>query len=529
MDAETTAALKGHVFYDADWPPFAELRREGKPIILNANSPIPQNLPVKLPRISEAVLLPLHAKGEVMGAMLIGQREDAELLTDRKIELISGIANQAALAIESAQLFAAQQEEAWVTTALLQVAESVNSTLGLQPTLETVVRLTPMLAGVSRCAILRWELHPRAFLGGAAWGLTEENEREFLELALPADPDRFLSHLATSPEPITCGDEAPLPIPDAFQRLFDVPTLLGLPLIAQGKLVGAMLVDHAGAIGNQRHMNILTGIAQQTAMALETSRLQAEATERQRLERELEVARGIQESFLPDKLPSFAGWELAACYRAARQVGGDFYDVFPLKINKKWGLVIADVADKGVPAALFMALSRTLIRAAAYSRDDPAETLSRVNEMLLSDSRSDLFVTVWYGVWDPATGDIAYASAGHNPPILFRANGFAEELRGKGIVLGVINTVNLERRSVHLSSGDVLVAYTDGLTEAFRTDGTEFGVVGLQSAAVSARQGSATAIMERIEHAVDAFTAGEPPFDDMTMIVLKRGEIAPGV
>ncbi len=527
VDPEMAKALKGHVFVDADWPPLVTLRQDGKPIVLGTETPLPRNLPIQLPRISQAVLLPLYAKGEVMGALLIGQRGDTELLTDRKIELVSGIANQAALAIESAQLFAAQQEEAWVTTALLSVAESVNSTLGLQPTLETVVRLTPMLAGVERCAIMQWEPDTRSFLGGAVWGLPEEDEREFLELALSTNGDRFLSLLSTSPEPVVCCDESPEPVPNTLKRLFGAPMLLGLPLIAQGKLVGAMLVDQPGsnAATSQRRTNILTGIAQQAAMAIETARLQAEATERQRLERELEVARGIQESFLPQQLPSFPGWGLAACYRAARQVGGDFYDLFPLKATtqvKKWGIVIADVADKGVPAALFMALSRTLIRAAALSRDDPAETLSRVNELLLSDSRSDLFVTAWYAVWNPETGELAYASAGHNPPLLFRADGFVEELPAKGIVLGVIDTIKLEGKRIQVAPGDVLVAYTDGVTEALRSDGAEFGVVGLQSTAASVRHRNASEIMDRIVHAVDSFTAGEPPFDDMTLIVLKR-------
>ncbi len=149
------------------------------------------------------------------------------------------------------------------------------------------------------------------------------------------------------------------------------------------------------------------------------------------MERELEVAQGIQRSFLPQQLPIVPGWDMSVFYRAARQVGGDFYDFIPLR-GGKWGIVIADVADKGVPAALFMVLSRTNLRAAAFSRDQPVETLMRVNEMLISDSRSDLFVTCWYGVSGSANGRIAYASAGHNPPLLLRADGMSEELPDTG-------------------------------------------------------------------------------------------------
>src|SRR5581483_10608546 len=277
----------------------------------------------------------------------------------------------------------------------------------------------------------------------------------------------------------------------------------------------------AGQAIDQRRTKILTGIAQQVGLALETARLQAQATERQRMERELEVAQGIQRSFLPQQLPALPGWDLSASYRAARQVGGDFYDFMPLK-NGKWGIVIADVADKGVPAALFMALSRTLIRAAAFSRDDPVETLVRVNELLLSDSRSDLFVTAWFGVWDPASGELRYASAGHNPPLLIHADGHTDQLVSHGIALGVIDKITLEGKQVTLQAGDVLVAYTDGITEALRADSTEFGLVGLQTTACAVRQRSAAEIVNRILHAVDNFTAGEPQFDDLTLVVLKR-------
>ncbi len=523
IEPEVRNALKGHVLRDSDWQPFISLRQHGKPVVIGRMTPAPQNLPVRLPSVSQAVLLPLYAKGEVMGAMLIGQRDSDELLTERKIELVSGIANQAAMAIESAQLFAAQQEEAWVTAALLSVAESVNSTLGLQQTLETVVRLTPMLVGVTRCAIMYWEPESKHFIGGAVWGLSPEAEKKFTELVLAPSSYTFLEALSTASEPVICGKGMTHAAPEELCDLLGVTALLGLPLFAQGRLVGAMLVDHPGPGESidQRRMNILAGIAQQVALALETARLQAESNERQRLERELDVARDIQHSFLPQQLPSVPGWDLATCYRAARQVGGDFYDFVPLK-SKKWGIVIADVADKGVPAALFMALSRTNIRASAFSRDNPVETLMRTNELLLSDSRSDLFVTAWYGVWDPATGEVVFASAGHNPPLLVRADGHLETLSSRGIALGVVETIRLDEGRVTLNPGDMLVAYTDGVTEALRPDMAEFGVVGLQSTLLNARQRSAADISNRVINAIDSFTAGEPQFDDMTLIVLKR-------
>ncbi len=515
-------AFKGYIFRKGDWIPLDQLQESGQPVTIRADTPQPANAPMRITNFGEAVLLPLYAKGEVMGALLIGQRDGVEPLSNRKIELVSGIANQAALAIESAQLFTAQQEDQWVTRALLNVAESVNSARDLNETLAMLVRITPMFVGVEHCAVMQWEPDARCFVGGAAYGLPPEVEAQFAGLVMPADGSEWLRQLASGVGMVTAGAGMDCPIPHALLML-DTPALLGLPLITKGLIVGIMLVDYPGVdvLADERRMSILTGTAQQAGLAIETARLQADSTVRQRIERELEVAQGIQRSFLPSQLPTVPGYDVAVFYRAARQVGGDFYDFIPLK-GGKWGIVIADVSDKGVPAALFMVLCRTNLRAAAFSRDMPVDTLLRVNELLLADSRSDLFVTVWYGVLDPATGEIMYANAGHNPPILLRADGMSEELTGHGIALGVIDPIKLEERRITLRAGDTLLPYTDGVTEAIRGDLTEFGVVGLQSTAAAVRTRPAGDIMKRVVQAVDTFTAGEAQFDDLTLIVLKR-------
>jgi len=519
---EVTGALKGYVVTPLHWPMLAKLMQDGLPILIDGTTPQPTNLPVEL-EIGQGVILPLFAKGEVMGLLLIGQRNDTEPMTNRKIELVSGIANQAALAIESAQLTAAQQEEAWVTTALLQVAEAVNTQIDPVESLETVVRLTPLLVGVERCAVLKWDENHNCFTGGPAWGLTPEAKTTFDNVALYAEDGRFLMRLVETSEPVSCGIGADCPLPPMLQKIFESPALLGLPLIARGHIVGAMLVDHPALGGqvDQRRLNILSGIAHQTALAVENARLLAEASAAERMERELEVARGIQTSFLPDTFPSVPGWDVAAFYRAARQVGGDFYDFFQVD-EHRWALVVADVADKGVPAALFMALCRTLLRAVGSNRRTPVETLIRVNEILLRDTRSELFVTIWYGMWDTETGKVAFTSAGHNPPLVIRADGSAELLHARGIALGVVPKIKLEEQEIALKPGDLLVAYTDGVTEALRSDFTEFSVVGLQSTVASLRHKPAHDVAQGVLRAIDSFVAGEPPFDDMTMIVLKH-------
>ena len=478
LSPEAAAAITGYVVTPLNWPLLPQIKQDGQPILLDANTPKPTDLPVDF-TISQGVALPLMAKGEVMGLLLIGQREGTEPMTRRKIELVSGIANQAALAIESAQLLAAQQEEAWVSTALLQVAEAVNTQIDPEQSRDD----RPPDAAARRhrrCAVLKWDPAQHCSTAGRR-GASRRRSRRVQRSELFAENSLFLTQLVEA-RSVSAGTGTDLPIPGAIQRLFETPTLLGLPLIARGHQVGAMLVDHPALGGpiDRRRLNILSGIAHQTALTLENARLQLEATTAERIERELEVARDIQRSFLPDTFPSIPGWDVSAFYRAARQVGGDFYDFFELGENL-WAIVVADVADKGVGASLFMALSRTLLRAVGSNRRTPAETLARVNEVLLRDTRSDLFVTVWYGMWDTAAGTVRFASAGHNPPLLIHADGTAEQLHARGIALGVVPNVRLEETQVTLHPGDLLVAYTDGVTEALRSDQTEFGVVGLQS------------------------------------------------
>jgi len=157
---------------------------------------------------------------------------------------------------------------------------------------------------------------------------------------------------------------------------------------------------------------------------------------RERLETEIQLARQIQQTFIPETLPQHPGWELAARWKTALQVGGDFYDVIELA-DHKLGIIIADVADKGVPAALFMALTRTLVRAAVAENLSPAEVLKRVNDLLIPDTRQGMFVTAVYAVLDQDNGEITYANAGHNPPLWIHSSKQTEKLTRTGIALGV--------------------------------------------------------------------------------------------
>ncbi|MFQ5435424.1 MAG: PP2C family protein-serine/threonine phosphatase, partial [Anaerolineae bacterium] len=419
----------------------------------------------------------------------------------------------------------AQQEEAWVNTALLQVAEAVNSLIDLNEILHTIVRLVPMLVGVRSTLILIWDEERGVFHAGPGYGINEMS-RGLLE-TLAIDRDELETLLPQAVDAIMpTGTSYLLTLPHWLQQAFGTPTAHIFPLNARGELVGMMIVglfSEDGRSFTTRRLNILNGIAHQAATAVVNNQLYKESAERSRLAQELSVAHNIQSSLIPPGSPHIPGCTVASFWQAARQVSGDFYDFIPLP-DDRWGIVIADVADKGIPAALFMAMSRTILRTIAYNRIHPSDTLMRVNEIIDAEAQSDLFVTVFYAVLDPQRRTLTYANGGHNPPLLIYANGQIELLKGKGIALGVLPNVTIIESSVHLHPGDTLVFYTDGVTEAMNEDYDEFGMERLQVAAGRMRHRQAKKIMQAITHAVNEHAGDTPQFDDITLVVLKTNE-----
>ena len=254
---------------------------------------------------------------------------------------------------------------------------------------------------------------------------------------------------------------------------------LAVPLVSQGELIGVL--NLGPRLSEQEYSSddrkLLDNLAAQAAPALRVGQLvrqqQAEAATRQRFEQELEVAKLIQQNFLPKQLPELSGWQVAAYYRPAREVGGDFYDVIPLP-GGKIGFVVGDVTDKGVPAALVMAATRSVLRASAQRLVEPGETLERVNEHLCPDMPEKMFVTCLYGVLDPETGHFRFANAGHDLPYVKTAEG-SEELRARGMPLGLMPGMPYEEKETVLQPGDSLLLHSDGVVEAHDPDGEMFG------------------------------------------------------
>jgi serine phosphatase RsbU (regulator of sigma subunit) len=305
-----------------------------------------------------------------------------------------------------------------------------------------------------------------------------------------------------------------------------------VPLVSQGELIG--LLNLGPRLSQQEYSaddrKLLNDLATQTAPAVQVAQLvrqqQQQAQERERIEQELRIARLIQQTLLPKHVPDRPGYEVAAYYQPAREVGGDFYDFLDLD-DGRLGLVVGDVTDKGVPAALVMATTRTMLRASAQRYDSPGAVLKRVNDVIVTDIPPNMFITCLYAILDTETGRLQFANAGHDLPYRRSSSaGGAEELRATGMPLGLLPGMNYEEKEIVLERGDSVLFYSDGLVEAHDPEREMFGFPRLQGL-VGAHRSGGQEMVNFLLSELSRFTGGDwEQEDDITLVTLERSETA---
>jgi phosphoserine phosphatase RsbU/P len=503
-----------------------------EPIIRKPDDPLwPAGLAGGFENNYSSIAAPLIVGGQSVGVLTLAHHTAGRYGHEAQAMTMT-FASYAAAAIENARLYDAAQEQAYASAALLQVAQAVVSLSDLDEILGSIIRIMPILVGVERIVLYLWDLEREAFVPSQEYGLADHAKaalwHEFQAGTFPLlDAVRAQNRMLTlllrtkaTPKiwlkltPSTNEIESHL---DSVNRL-----LMAVPILIKQDIYGVMLVEEAmhGRRFRTRRIEIINGIAQQVALAIQNDRLQREQVVRERLETEVQLARQIQQTFIPSELPRFPAWQLAARWRTARQVGGDFYDVIELPY-RKLGLFIADVADKGMPAALFMALTRTLVRAAVIETESPAVALRRVNDLLLPDTRQGMFVTAVYGVLDLDNGRLTYVNAGHNPPLwVSRLNSTVQKLTRTGIALGVMEQPDMSEETIQLAAGDFILLYTDGLSEAFSADDEMFGEARLIETVRSAQVELVEDLLVAVEDRLNEFIDDTPLGDDLTMLAV---------
>jgi len=314
----------------------------------------------------------------------------------------------------------------------------------------------------------------------------------------------------------------------------DTPVLMA-PIIdgESGQMIGGIyialqrlsLIWKANDLVNA--LPVVRSLAAQIASAFHQADLYKKELENQKLAQELALAGQIQSSFLPERAPEITGWQFSVAFNPARETSGDFYDFIPLP-DGKWGILIADVSDKGVGPAIYMALSRTLIRTFAFEfAGKPELVINAVNRRIQSDTRADLFVTALFGILDPVSGVFEYANAGHNPPIHFHSlsdSVSVRRLEKTGMAIGVLPEAKWERQSTWLDTGDVLLLYTDGLSDLLNGEGEFIDETWFIKAAKRNLKSSAQGMQESLLDEVSRFVGKAPQFDDVTFVIIKRDD-----
>jgi len=484
-----------------------------------------------------ALIVPMRLGEQALGFISLSHRSPGRYGHEAQA-MTTTFASYAAVAIENARLYDAAQEQAYASAALLQVAQVVASPGRLDDALSIIIRIVPILVGVHRAALYTWDASRELFRSEHYFGFSPAERNALVGRDFSGDTfpllgvARRMSALVAHPLRRKASAKSWLKIhpgagaadgvhPETLTT--DNPIVMAVPLQSKNDFYGVMLLEEreGGRRFRPRRLEIIQGVAQQTALAIQDDRLRTEMVARERLETEVELARSIQRTFVPHVLPERAGWQLASRWRTARQVGGDFYDVAEID-SQNIAVFVADVADKGVPAALFMALTRTLVRAAMLETDSPAEALKRVNDLLYPDTGQGMFVTGVYGILDVNLGRLTYANAGHNPPLMRRSDGTVERLVRTGVALGAVEDANVEQRSVDFGPGDCLLMFTDGLTEASSPRGEFFGDRRLEDILIAGQFGSAEELLHSIDQRLTEFTHPEAPADDLTMVAIRR-------
>jgi phosphoserine phosphatase RsbU/P len=410
---------------------------------------------------------------------------------------------------------------------LSELSESVRTMVETQPLVETLARRVAETLHVARAAVLLPGDSDSRFRPAFALGYAQPP-------AVAMAPDAVtVGELRRATEPVRVYFDDPASWLNRFggpgenerTQLLALDSQLLLPLSLKTRILGILSLGpkRSEEPYSKSDLRLLASVAGQAALALENSRLAAsiarETASRERLNRELEIARDVQRRFFPQKRPAIVGIDYAGTCRPAQSVGGDYFDFRALS-SGRLGLAIGDVAGKGAPAALLMASLQASLRAAVNGAGDLGALMANLNALIGEITPASRFATLFYAQYDPATRRLDYVNAGHNPPLVVR-HGLVLPLERGGPAVGLSRTSRYTERRLDLQPGDLLAAYTDGVTEAMNAALEEFGEERFAEVLRGRGDAPAAAILDAVLQAVDTFAGGAPQHDDITLVILK--------
>ncbi len=469
---------------------------------------------------------PLLWQGQLLGTLGVHMREgDSRVFQPDEIRLVEQLAAQAAIAIQNARLYSeARQHEEEMARRLEELAlvneisHNVNQ-LDLDQVQESALDQVVARFGAAYAALGLFDPAAETVTITAVRPVADP----LLGTVLRVEENPDLSQPLKLKQAIIWRDDPQLESDDPtrnYLRTRGTRQLVVAPLLVKDQAIGLLGLDPGTGPLSPSEISLIQTVANQVAIAMENARLAGVAIEKARIEGELQLARSVQSRYLGHAGPQLPGWDVSARWRPAREVSGDFYDFIPLP-DGRLGIVMGDVTDKGMPAALVMATTRAVIRAVAWGADSPGRVLSRVNDLLCPDMPPNMFVTCFYGILDPASGRLRFANAGQDLPC-YRGMDGPVKLHATGFPLGLMSQMPYEENEAVIAPGELVLFYSDGLVEAHNARREMFGYNRVASIVMEQSEGSV--LIDRLLEQLAEFTGREvEQEDDVTLITLQRG------
>jgi sigma-B regulation protein RsbU (phosphoserine phosphatase) len=490
-----------------------------QPVISNRVKDDPRYCPELEERIgfsiNSLICVPLLRRGRLIGVATALNKTKGKEFSQEDLELFSSLADQIAIALDNSYLFGRLKKKTLETQTLLEVEKSLSSTLNLNELLELILDSLLKVVKFDAVAIF----------------LIDESKQEIEHIKARGfdpllEPDLQLK-IGEGVAGWAAKTKESLIVPNVkedsryIEARVETKSGMVVPIVSQDRVIGVFSLE-SDQLNSYDHddLELLEAFASLAAISIERARQHEEILEKRRLEEELSIAKRIQQSFLPQKKPQLPGFDISGINVPSEEVGGDYYDFIPI-IENQIGIVIADVSGKGIPAALIMASVRAGLIAEIRNNYAIRSIMGKVNNLLFESTASDTYVTAVYGVLDPKNRIFTFSNAGHNAPILRRADGEMKYLTEGGMALGMFENSKYEERPLGISPGEIIVFYTDGVTEARNESQEEFGTRRLKQVISDSHELSAGQIQENIHNAVKEFTGISHQEDDLTMIVVK--------
>ncbi|NOX36522.1 MAG: SpoIIE family protein phosphatase [Calditrichaeota bacterium] len=470
-----------------------------------------------LRRLQLQVGIPFISRNRVLGYVFYGNKLSRQPFSEAELNFLTSLANIGATAIQNAlQLEEIRQvnreldEKIQQLKTIFDIGEGLLSTLDEQEILKILCYSLAGQMTITRYAVVL--NHPRQ---GYQLAIHKGYAREALRRLEPAFAELFHLNEATH-----CPN---ISHPQARQALEDAGVAVIIPMHSQGKCLGVVLLGPKvnGQPFRAVDLEFLTTLVNQAAISLENARLFRETLEKQRIEEELNVARTIQMQLLPKQFPHVPGYAIHGLNLPSKQVGGDYFDIIQIAPHRI-ALAIGDVTGKSVPAALLMANLQSALRIMIGEDIPLPRIVARLNRLIYQNTEADKFITFFIGILNTRNHAFTYVNAGHNYPLWCRRGRLRAPLTTGGIILGIMEEAVYEADTIYLEPGDVLLAYTDGITEATNPQGEETGEAFLETLLEKHHQLPLPELFERIIQEIHAFSAGAAQQDDITLLGLKR-------